>query len=121
MNFTSPTSNTEVIEYMGGVELEVLSWVASIGSLVKLFPQIYLIWKNPSHAAGLSWGMLLCAIMSGTASVIIGVVKDLPYFSLGYSAVMIGYFILVGFKYRITFCSKKLVLVSPTEVTISIV
>jgi hypothetical protein len=118
MNFTSPTSKTEVIESLDGVELEVLSWVASIGSLVKLFPQIYLVWKNPSVAVGLSWGMLLCAIMSGTASIIIGVKKDLPYFSLGYSAVMIGYFILVGFKWRITFCNKKPVIVSPIEVTI---
>jgi hypothetical protein len=81
-------------------EIEILSWIASTGSLVKLVPQIYHIVKNPELSAGMSTCMLICGTISGFASITIGVLKRLPSFAIGYGAVTTGYLILIAFKCR---------------------
>ena len=94
--------------------IEILSWVASMGSLIKLLPQIYHLAKKPEHAIGLSSGMLFCGTISGFASIGIGILKELPYFVGGYSAVTCGYLILVCFKCR---KFKPIPVVTPTIIT----
>ena len=80
------------------VEIIILSGIASMGSLIKLIPQIYHIYKKPEHAKGLSGGMLFCGTISGFASIGIGILKKLPYYIGGYSAVTLGYVILARMK-----------------------